>query len=378
MTVTVIPRTILRHLSLYLPRFTDLFSVTVDVLSATVIAPDTVQIITNTIHGLSIGNAIIATAGLLENNIVAVEYREDDTIARFTTDDEHDFTKPTKADDPDTIEIAGFTSAVWNTTHTLIGVPNRKTFEIAVPDSEPIPTLNGNELVYEDRPVGLKGVWSVDTAPSPTTFTFKVNNVPPLPVNPIKDLAATSRIRMAAASDFARAQAAYTKESNISDAWLYLIMNDLDVSKDRHTLNDSVASFYAQDEARLMLMQNFSTIVFFPTTGSLSGATAQETAYGNLYEYLLKVLYGFRADNRKSQFLTVSTGHGAGAYNTAYYVHSYEWQLPYYIDFSFGFADYQDVAFRDLQYDIRLFDPDNPDPLELIVNLDEEPLTGGD
>lgn len=375
--MSLLPSDIIKHLRLYLPRFTDAFSVPIDVASAEVTAARTVKVTTNAAHTLQIGNTIVVTAGRLENDITGVEYRESDTIVRFTTGAEHDFTKPVKENDPNTVQLANFTDSIWNTTHTLTGIPDRTHFEIAVPNSEPIPTLNGNEIVYEDRPKSLKGTWGITSVPSTTEFTFDVSaDTPELIVNPIDSLAGTQASEIFSAATMERAQAVYTDSSNVvgsTEMTLFIIMGDVDVSKDRHTNTDAVAGFYNGDEARLQTIHNFRTFVFIDTKNDLTGRQAQERAYGEIWEALLKSLFAYRKDNEKSQFLTVPIGHGIGQYNTAYYMHVYDWQLPQDIDQTFGFKDSQDVAFRDInRYNIPPFEPDNPATWRLQINLDEE------
>ena len=187
------------------------------------------------------------------------------------------------------------------------------------------------------------------------------------------------RHRIGAAATFDRAEKAYTKilpqeSDGIRKNWLYVVMNDVDVSKDRHTMSDAVASFSNQDEGRLDILTNFSTYVFIDTTQSLTGARAQEIIYGELFDALLKTLFGFKEDNEKSRFLAVPTGHGQGGYNSAWYAQNYEWQMPQLIDWQSGFSDPQDVAGRDYCGDLRPFVIENYESLELNINMDEVPL----
>jgi hypothetical protein len=372
---TLRPSDIVTHLWQYLPYHTILFSTLLDIDSAEVIFADVVNAETATPHGLVPGSVVVVVAGRLQNSIIGVELLQDDTIARFTTGAEHDFTAPISVNDLKTFSFFGFDDPAWNGTHDITNIPNRLTIETNVPDGATIPVvLSGGEGVYEDRHVGINGVWPVETTPSDTQFTLRVSGVPDLPINPIEGLTIQPRARIAAAADFARAEAAYTKDSS-GLPWLYVVMGDVDISKDRHSLNDADATFLDQDVAKLLLLQNFSTVAFFDTTTSLTGATVQETIYGELYTALISTLYGMRKPTRLSSFRAISRGHGATVYNSAYYAQSFDWQLPQYITWEVGFVPPDDVAMRNIDYTLLPFDADNPDGLELRLNLDEEPIS---
>ena len=67
-------------------------------------------------------------------------------------------------------------------------------------------------------------------------------------------------------------------------------------------------------------LNNFSTVVFIPTKEDIAGNDAQQSAYSEVYKALLNVLYGFQFEDSDTAltYVTVSAGHGAGVYNTAY------------------------------------------------------------
>jgi hypothetical protein len=352
-----------------------LFSVNIAVSSAEVISANVVSVTTATDHGLALDDIVNITAGRLQNTIDGVIYNSpDDTHAKFDTSSEHDFTAHIYADDNSTVEFSGFTAPAWNTTHELLQVPNRNQIVVPIPSGETIPpVLTDNEIVYEDRPAGLLGEWVVTDVISTTEFKFTVSGVPDLPINPITGLeyVALKNVSVHACADIDRAREIYTaiKPSTLT---LFVIFADLDVSKDRKNMSDFVATPTNAEEARLLLAQNFSTVVFFDISDQLSGADAQEQACGEVFEALMKVLYVYRKDNYKSQFETITLGHGSDVNNTSYYTHVYDWQLSLLIDRNVGFADHRDVALRNLNYDLHPFDADNPETWELRIDLDED------
>jgi hypothetical protein len=367
MDTTLRPSDIVKQLKLYLPRYTDLFSVPVSVQSASAIADRTVRVTTTDTHTYQVGNPVIITAGLLNNSISGVEFRENDTIARFTTD-QHDLTAPQKVNDVKTVTLSGFTNAAWNTTHSIQGISDRTHFDILVPTGEGIPVLTGSEVLYEDRPYGIKGVWNI-TAVTATTFDFEISpDIPVLPVNDITELACTIESRIYHAANFPRAKDIYTKNEQTV---LFVVMDPVSISNDRKTTTDAVANLTSSNYRTLQMLQNINVVIFINTKNDIAGTQAQEKAYGELFEALLKTLFAFRKDNSKSRFLLIPTEHGQSDYNTEYYSHTYSWQLPQDINILDGFLDPQDVAFRDInEYNLPPFNPDNPATFRLRINLD--------
>ena len=370
----LLPSDIKLQLYTYLPRHTSLFSKKLTIASADVVSASVVRVVTSVAHGLALTDVINVIAGRVENSLTAVAYDVTDTYAKFTTADNHDFTAPIQSDDVSTLELAGFTAPAWNTTHTISDIENRENITIPIPGTEPIPTLNGNEIVYEDRPAGIKGLWPVTNIIDPVTFEFTVSGVPGLPVNPVDGLEVDYDVAIGISADIPRAIEVYTKQNTKDDVVLFITFTDVDVSKDRNTLNDFTLTSTNQDESRLMIGQKFSTVAFFKITETISAAQAQEYAYGEVFEALLKSLYMFRKDNFKSQFGNIFLGSGPGINNTAYYTHVYDWQLPVLIDKSTGFVDPKDVAYRNMDIIAHMFTIDNPAILELGINLDEVEL----
>lgn len=366
------PTDLVLHLQENLPRFTNLFNDLLTVSSASVTAADTVAVV-STAHGLSVGNGVVFSGGTVENAISAVSLS--DNILTFTTDNEHDLNAPAAPAIATTVTISGFTNAVYNTTHTLIGVPNRTKFQIALPTGETVaPTLNGNEVVDEDRSAGLKGIWEVATTPDANNFTVTITDTPDLPLGPVNNLSVLSSTRIGAASDLARARQLYTQQTGPSKLWAFVIMGDVDVSKDRHTYNDATAGFTSQDFALLRLLQNFEVVVFFPINASLNAQAAQDLAYDTVFTALNNSLFLFgQSTSTVIDYITVPNGHGGALPDdTAVYEHLYDWQLPAAINYEEGVVTARDVAFRDIDAIFELFG-DEEAQMTANINLDEDP-----
>lgn len=364
----ITPIEVVKHLKTYLPQVTDLFTNNETVIGAS--SAGSVLSVNIASHGFNVGKQLILSAGTTRNQLDSSNIITPGCVT-FTTVFDHDLIEPSQFNDDLTLELGGFGS-VWDGTHNISTVQNRKTFDVALPSGETVaPTLDGNQYLVDN--VGL-GLQTVATVVDVNNFTIDISDLPPMPTGTIDGLQIISGFRISAAADFNRAQAAYSQQ-NQDEAYLYVIMTDVDASKDRHTIDDAIAGFTQQDLKLLRLLQNFSTTVFLPTRDEITGADAQTLAYGQIYDALNRVLYGFGFTDQESAiaYVTVSAGHGPGVYNTAYLTHVYDWQLPAAITFENGFNMQEDVAFRDIEQTLFL-NGDEEAPLIANTNLDEEPL----
>jgi len=366
----ITPSEIVRQLKTYLPIFTDRFTAVLTVTSAAVDASNIVTV-TAARHGKTAGQSVIISGGTTRNVLSQAEVETGNESVRFFTEYDHDLIRPSKPLDDQTLILVQ-DGSVWDGEHQIIDVPNRRTFVLNYPDGETDPPeLEGMYLI--DTRTGLAGVQTLATVPSINTFTINLSGAPPLPPGPIDNLAVISGFRIAAAADFKRAQAVYTKQDSDED-YLFVIMTDGDVSKDRHTLNDGVAGMNRQDMNLLRMLRNFSTVVFIQTGDDLSGANAQDLAYSEIYAALLHTLFGFEQSGQAIKYGAVPSGDGPAEYNTAYYAHVYDWQLPGTITYQDGFLRQPDVAFRDIAQTLKIFN-DSEAEMVVNINLDEEPLT---
>ncbi len=365
------PSDIVEHLQRYLPHFTDIFSVPLNV--NTVNVSGNVFTVNAPTHGLSVNRKIIVSGGSFENKITSVVDNGDGTL-RFGTAQEHDLTQPKQSNDPKTLFLTGIGSP-WDGAHEIEAIPNREFFEIVFPSGETVPPDITNAFLLEERDSVFLGDVSVNTVIDTDNFTFVVEGVPDFPTGTIELAAITKNVRITGASDIDRAEKFYTKNAT-GEAFLFVIMNDADMSKDRRMENDGIGNYAVQNLGKQILLQDFSTVVFFPTDDSTTGFEVQDLAYGEVYRVLVKTLLGFFFDDPDTvqRFVTISTGHVPGIYKTSYYSHVYNWQVPSLITIEDdGFNLQQQVAFMDIFSTWK----NNSDPeaiLDLNIDLDEEPL----
>lgn len=370
----ITPQDIVDHLRTYIPAFTNLFHD--EISGATATASGTTVTVTATAHGLSVGQKVVISAGKLSNLIASAVDNGDGTV-RFETTDEHDLTEPKAPLDPTTLTLDGFPESVWNAEFNIVSIPNRKHLEVELPDGvSTLPTL-GSGVLLESRPAGIIGAHTVATVPDANTFTVEITGAPTLPTGSIDGVTViSSSPRIFGVANIDKAEALYSRVTpTVTKNAIFVMMMNADVSKDRHTLNDGVASFVRGNIGKQIILQNFAVVGFFPSEDDQSGFVAQNQAYGEVYRALASVLYGFEFDDpdTKQKFVTVNNGHGPGVYRNAYYTHVYDWQIPSVVTFENGFNLQPDVAFRDIASTWDL-DSDDMAQLELNIDLDEEPL----
>lgn len=368
------PLDILTHLQTYLPALTTLFSDSISGATATV-AGNVVTVATPSAHGLSPGTKVAFAAGQFQNPVTATFLNPDDTV-RFTVGSDHDLTQPKFFDDPDELVLSGV-GAPWDGTHKIVAVPNRRTFEVALPTGETTAPAPAGLLV-EDRPAGITGLQTVATVPTSTTFTVDLSGVPDPPAGTVQSISVVTQIRVAGAEDAERAAQIYAR-SSASDAnarpWLFLMMTGTDASKDRETFSDAIAGFTVQDLRKQTLLQNFATIAILPTADDKTGFTAMSQAHSEIFRALASALYSFRFEDPDTsiRYVTVSNGHGPGTYDTSRYTHVYDWQVPTVVTYANGFDRQADVAFRDITQTLGL-NSDEAAQLVANIDLDDEPL----
>lgn len=366
--MSLTPTQIVNHLKQYLPLYTSDFTSALTI-SAAAIGAGNILTVTAVAHGKTAGKYVALTGGTSRNELTAATLQADDTV-RFTTAYDHDLTMPQLPDDPDMLTLGGF-GGVWDGSHLIADVPNRRNFDVALPAGEvAAPALDGNQYLIEALPFG---VYVIDTVPDADTFTLDLSESPELPQAAADSVEIIDGFRIAAAANFERARAAYSEQAT-GEYFLFVIMTDTAVSKDRHTLNDAVAGFTPQDERLLRLLQNFSTTVFIPSTEDTAGGDAQDEAYGAINEALMQALFCAPIISGSIvPYLCVPAGAGPGEYNSAYYVHVYDWQLPLVLNYSDGFNEQPNVAFRDIIQTLNVFD-DSEAQMISEIDLDVEPL----
>lgn len=355
---------IINHLVKYLPRLTDLFSTSIPVSTFTIVG-DTITIQFSQNHNLTTGDKIMIYNASVDIPITSMV--KNGNLITATTSSDHDLTQGYQ----NTITINNSSISALNSTFTLTGVPNRRSFQFSstIDISSGIGSPN-LLMVYEDNPINdYHTVTVIDS----TTITITVanNSFTNIDVNVVK---VVSSIRISGASNLERLIEAY-EASNTSNYWLYVVLDDYQTGKARSSpldANQNVANLNAWNIEQLA---NFSTYVFIPSTNSLTGRTARdvaETLRASLYKILINSSFdtGLTGGSPMSNVSPISDN--IAGYSKAYYIHQYQWQQVNQVTGFDVFPNYFTVAFRNLENDIQ--NNNNIDIIEDNYNLDGEIL----
>lgn len=287
---------------------------------------------------------------------------QDGLVFTFTTSRNHDLT----AGYPgyETVLLGGFTDSNWNGSFTLLDTPNRRSFRIQSTNS--LPTLNGNEYLHEVRIDGINGRHQA-TIVDPNTFTITGDF---LNGDYIGGTIKTA-VRIAGSVTIERALQQYT-EQQINDLWMFVVMNDAEISKDRNAYNDTIASLVNGEDVRLRLIDGFSIFIVKNITDEQAAVNAMDIARHDLLGPILKSIYGARFPTGltgEADFVAIPTGHNFVAYNRATFVYQYSFEITSDLiaDDSVEFTD--NKAFAEIDYTHDL--PDNTTDPIVNVELDQ-------
>ena len=150
----ITPSQIVTHIQSYISFFTSLFDVSLTVDTESVAGVRTIRIVSVEDHGLTSGKYIMVPSGLIENAIIGVTQVGDNL--EFETQYIHDLNNSDLEFDNINLTMDGFTNSNYNTSFNIKTIISEYKFQIINPELT-VPTLNGNELLIEDRPLGIKG-----------------------------------------------------------------------------------------------------------------------------------------------------------------------------------------------------------------------------
>lgn len=328
------------------------------------VTPATGTITVSPPHGLSTNNYINIKGA--EAPVVISALTQTGNVATAVTATDHDLTEGYQS----TVFIAGAEQAEYNGTKTLLTVPNRRTFtfEISGDPVSPATTLDVL-LAYDAKERGYNGRYQI-TKVNASKFNYATTGAPYSPC--IGSPVAQSGIRITGAVSADRAAAAYTAQ-NPDKYWAFVVLGDTTISKDRHILSDASAVVGAGSSLQQLEIQGFSVFVFAPATTEIAARATRdqmEDVRISLYKSLLTKRFGSELSSVQTMGVTAA-GHQFLDYNTAYYVHQFNFTITQYITYDDAFNPDENVAFRDVYLTLNN-SPDEPATAE--VDLDDVPL----
>ena len=307
---------IVAQLQLILPKYTDLFSESIAVTS--IVSAGGVASINAPLHNLVDDDAITLSDIPQETLINSVS--NDGLIFTFETINDHDLT----FDYPgyENVTLGGFTDSSWNGSFKLMSVPTRKSFSVQSVNT--LPTLAGDEYLAEIRIDGVNGRHSV-TVVDKNNITiagdFNDGDYPPEPLS--------KGVRIAGSISIERTLEMYTKKE-FEEMWMFVSMNDANVSKDRNTYNDATAVFANGEDPRLRIIDGFGVFLIGNATDEIAGVDLLDTFRHDLLSPLLKSLSGVKFSTGLSgggDFRAILTGHNFVLYNKAVLIYQYNFQF---------------------------------------------------
>lgn len=347
-----------------LPKYTDYFSNVLTVSSITA-AGGVATIVTASAHGLTSGANIVLTDVVTRTAINGVS--QSGLSFTFTTASAHDLTLGWPAHEFVTLD--GFTDAGWNGEFYLTAVSNRQTFTVRSTNS--LPTLNGNEVLKEIRIDGVNGRYSV-TVVDPVTITISGAFIDGI----YEGGTVSTAQRISGAVNELRAYEQYT-EQGLNELWMFVVMADANVSKDRSTYSDATATKPGGNDMRLRLIDGFSLIIIADTTTDIMATDALDICRHELLLPILKSVNGIRFTSGLTytgDFRTVLTGHSIAEYDRSVLVYRYDFETVMDLTNNDTVEAGDTRAFLDADY-THYIGGDDTQPLTILpMDMDEVPL----
>lgn len=355
---------IVNQLRAVLPKYTGYFSTAVPVSS--IVASGGIATISTAVpHSLSDGANVVMKDVKTKTLIDGVS--QDGLIFTFTTSSDHDLTYGWP--DHEYINLENFTDATWNGSFYLTSVTNRRTFKVR--SSNTLPILNGLEVLPEIRSDGVNGRFAITVV---DTTTFKVYGDFTDGAYEGGNVSVAQRIAGAVNED--RAIDQYTAQG-VNDLWMFVVMAEATVSKDRNTLSDATATKSTGNDMRIRLVDGFSVFIVKNTTEDITANGAVDLCRHDLFLPILKSLNGIRFDTGLTydgDFKTVMIGHGVYDYNGAVMTYRYDFEVTMDLTNSDTVEPEDTRAFRDIDYIHSIGGDDTAPVTTLPINLDEDPF----
>ena len=349
----ITPNIIKSQLFQFLPVYTDLFSEVITAGQSNIISGDELTV-TKTDHGLETGDVIVVAEAISRLTITGASLS--DGLLTYTTSSNHDLSsvrRDGRLFDYNQATLTGIPLPGESGTFPVVDIPDQNKFTIEATAS-PSPATG---ILLEKR--------SLYVSPATVTKVDDDRFIIPNPDTALPDgftintIKYCSKSRIYVAATIERAKAMYTKVEGIDEAVLFIVMRPESASKDRHAYSDAIATVKAQNPIRLKYLPEVDFFVFLPTPDDLSGAKAQNVAYVDIRTAIRKAMYAhiFLTDETvDTQFAAVEASNSPEDYNTAVYVHSYSYQIPYEISFEQGDTFRTNVSARNILINSKMFD----------------------
>jgi hypothetical protein len=309
---------IINQLKMVLPKYSSSFADLINV-SSIAVSGGIATVSTSKPHGLVAGDEVIMSS--VKTCTFISDMSKDGNIVTITTAEEHDLTLNWHSE----VELHGFTDPDWNSTFQLVNVPDRTTFCIRT-TLEPVDEedLTGSECLLEIRNDGVNGRFEVKSA---TARSFTVKDI--IFDGTYIEGTVQSGIRIAGAVTVDHALQQYT-EQELSDLWAFIVMDNMNVSRDKSSSSDAIATKMIADELRLRLIDGFQIVLVKNVVNDQGAVAAVDLFRHDLLMPILKSIYGVIFDTGltySGDFRTVMTGAEFVDFNLASFAFTYKFQV---------------------------------------------------
>lgn len=356
-----------------LPKRTDLFSSSVSVISLTR-SGSTVTADAATPHGRATGDYVVVKGAVELNPITSLTFA--DGVATAVTQNDHRLTEP-----PDNVrkfggfydfhysDVSGADQSEYNIREVVLTVPNRKTFTYPV-SGTPASPATGSPAIRQDG--GWNGRFEI-TVIDPTTFTYQITTTPVSPA--AGTIEAKTGLRMTSAVSGERAGRSYTEHVK-GQYWLFVVLSDVSVSKNRSILGDASTENAAQNVFRERLIEPFSVFVFAPARDSYSGREFQD-GMEDVRGYIYNSMVGYIFESAVSEAPFSKTSPLGDRYaeelaDDSTYVHQFMFERVIDVTYPDTIGPPDSVPLRDVSLDQGFVQ--GTEELEAEIDLDEQPL----
>lgn len=343
----ITPQDVKLQLMSAIPKFTDEFS---EIVSGSAIVDSGVVKITSADHGLSTDDVVVGSAVSVIIPVTGTSFDIDAKETTITVGYEHDRTSGKDNGGYNKAVLEGFDDPTYNGSDFTIKSATRTTMVIAA-TADAVGVL-GNMIEPRSLFVGFLSVTVIDA----NTFTVSLEDtkLPEGAVFDTFDYVTEQRIYIAA--DITRAYTAYAQRRNPKPA-LFVVFTETVASKDRNVINDAVAAATGQNELRITYIPNVTLMSFAPTKTEHSAAIKQQQIYEEVRPALMQAMFGviFNTSGALINFAAYEESNMPNRFNTGYYVHNFNYQIPYSVSIEQGDTFRKNVSFRDIIVNCKMF-----------------------
>lgn len=314
-------------------KYTDSFSQIITATSLTR-SGTTATCITTTDHGLAT-NDYVTIRGATNPVIITSLTRVDNVVTAVASEATQliDPSKYTAAlRDSLTVTLSGTDPIEYSGTFKLLSVSDdRLTFTFEITTTPTTPATTAGYLLQDDYDGynGSKQITVIDN----TSFTFTVNENLNSPAQGTIEIASNIRIAWAATAE--RADQYYSKMSDESgySTFMFVILGSKAVYRDGTIASDISTSIERNQDYFFAAAQDFSIYLYLPTADETLAGIQSDKA--REYEaFILKSIanYSFSSVLTDVTYQPVNyVGNESDIYNTAYYVHRFDFTAKGYI-----------------------------------------------